>query len=339
MPSESAELALEEKYINFIDEASVLKKETNGQINLFMSQTNGRTVLNLFLDLTKMIETDKIKYDEGVWIESTKSGAIIWGDQYMGKGYKYDYCSMYPSIMKQETNIYPVKKGKFRVLTQDEFMDSAHSLEEIGIYRCVVDTKSDNKFAKKLFRWNPKNFYTNVDIKMARELGLKISMIRDKQPNYLVYSADACMKGSEIFGKFVDLIFPLKYRKIARAKQFLTMLWGVLGQRSDLGYSILRENSSMLDINSLNFKQLNGSIYKTNYARTIPFVLAYGRMKITTTMVPFITNIVRIHTDGFIATIPLQISTGNNIGDLRYEGFCPKCIVHNCNRIDGEFTV
>jgi len=111
-----------------------------------------------------------------------------------------------------------------------------------------------------------------------------------------------------------------------------------LGQRSNLGYSILRENPSILDINSLNFKQLNGNIYKTNYARTIPFILAYGRARISTTMIPFISNVVRCHTDGIITSTPLDIPTGTNIGDLKYEGFCPKCIVHNSNTIDGEFT-
>ncbi|AYV83697.1 MAG: hypothetical protein Hyperionvirus10_33 [Hyperionvirus sp.] len=328
--------SFEQKYINFIDDATVFKKETNGYINLFESQTNGRTVLKLFENLTRAIPTDKIKYDEGVWIEATKSGAIIWGDQYMGEGYKYDYCSMYPSIMNA-ANSYPVKRGKFKVLTQEEFM--GHSLSEIGIYRCVVEKQSDNQYAKKLFRWNPKNFYTNVDLLLAKELNLKVIMVRDRQPNYLSYSEDACMKGYDIFGTYVDLIFPLKHRKIPRAKQFLTMLWGVLGQRSDLGYSILRENSSMLDISSLNFKQLNGNIYRTNYARTIPFILAYGRAKISTTMMPFISNVVRCATDGFIAKIPLEISTGTNMGELRYEGYCKKCIVHHCNKVEGEFIV
>ncbi|AYV81699.1 MAG: hypothetical protein Harvfovirus53_9 [Harvfovirus sp.] len=329
--------AFEKKYIKFADDAYLLKKETNGYVNLFKSQTNGRAVLNLFLDLAKGIVTERIRYDEGVWVESAKVGAIIWGDKYMGGGYKYDYCSMYPAIMRNDENLYPVKKGSFKMLTQKEFVGGEnHRLGDVGIYRCVVEKREG---VSKLFRWNPKNFYTNVDIILAKELGLKVVIVKDRQPNYLGYRREACLRGGEIFGKYVDLLFPLKYRKIPRAKQFLTMLWGVLGQRSDLGYKILRENSSMLDINSLNFKQLNESIYRTDYARTIPFILAYGRAKIVATMIPFIENIVRCHTDGFIVSIPLKIKTGDDLGDLKYEGFCEKCTVHNSNTVDGEFVV
>lgn len=327
-------MSYEEKYIKFIEDAYILKKESGGHINLFKNQTNGRTVLKLFDDLTKGIPTDKIMFDEGIWIESAKTGAIIWGDKYMGKGFKYDYCSMYPSVMiKQDTNIFPIKRGKFKTLTQDEFI--TQNLSEIAIYRCVI--ARELKFSK-LFRWNSKNFYTNVDLIMAKELGLKTTIIKDRQPNCLHYESSDCINGSEIFGKYINLLFPLKYKKIPRAKQFLTMLWGVLGQRSDLGYKILREDSSLLDINSLNFQQRDGNIYKTNYARTIPFILAYGREKITNTMKPFLENIVRCATDGFISTVKIDFPLGDNIGDLKYEGYCSKCVVHNANRVDGEFN-
>lgn len=335
----SQDLETNEKYGNYINDAIILKKETNGIINLFETKTNGNTVYNLFNHFSKLIVTEQIRFEEAIWLENTKSGAIIWGDQYKGSGYKYDYCSMYPYIMQLEKNIYPIKKGQFIKLTQESFENCINNNKlEFGIYRCMIK-KSDNPISKKLFRWNPKNFYTHIDIIQAHKLNLNIKLLKDRQPNFLYYSDVCCLPGCHIFRAYVDFVFPLKKKKLPRAKAFLTMLWGVLGQRSDLGYKILRNDPSSIELDSIKYRKLNGTLYRTNYARTVPFVLAYGRELICATMLPFIDNIMRCHTDGFISKIPINFPTGQNLGELKYEGYAKCVIIHNSNDIEGEFTL
>ena len=70
-----------------------------------------------------------------------------------------------------------------------------------------------------------------------------------------------------------------------------------------------------------------------DYARLGPFLLAYGRKKLLETISPFIENIKWAHTDGFILNKKVDIKTGNNLGELKYEGYSKECIITAFNNI------
>jgi hypothetical protein len=81
---------LKEQYKATQKEAIYLKELTNGKINLFRS---GSTVKKAFYDLGPICEKEtKI-------LQLATNGAMIWAIKYVGKAYKYDIVSEYPSIM------------------------------------------------------------------------------------------------------------------------------------------------------------------------------------------------------------------------------------------------
>jgi hypothetical protein len=57
-------------------------------------------------------------------------------------------------------------------------------------------------------------------------------------------------------------------------------------------------------------------------------------------MEPYINDVVRYHTDGILfKRRPEGITTGNNMGDLKWKGYCENAQVINCNKILGEFKI
>ena len=78
--------------------------------------------------------------------------------------------------------------------------------------------------------------------------------------------------------------------------------------------------------------------YKTPYARQLPFLTARGRVMISKIMEPIVADVVRCHTDGIIfKNLSDALAFGNNLGSLKYEGYCENCIVTNCRKAIGIF--
>ena len=84
---------------------------------------------------------------------------------------------MYPSIMKSK-QLFPIKEGELKYINEfkSEFF-------EFGIYRAIISGTT------KKFGFNPKNYYTHIDLTRAKELNLNIKLIVDSQPNFLHYSS------------------------------------------------------------------------------------------------------------------------------------------------------
>ncbi len=149
---------------------------------------------------------------------------------YVGKAYKYDVTSFYPWIMIQMSFLVPIKRGAFNRLTKKAF-DSLKFFT-YGIYRCVIDGDA------KCFRKNRLNYYTHYDLNIAKEIGLKLSLIVDDQPNYLSYFKDQRISGNTIFGQFVETLFKLKKDGVFGAKVIMNCLWGVLVQEKMKNYTV-----------------------------------------------------------------------------------------------------
>jgi len=68
-----------------------------------------------------------------------------------------------------------------------------------GVYRCVIEYRSDG-----VFIYNKANYYTHIDVMNAREQGLKTTIIDDDQVNCLS-CANKLTKSNCLFGRFVDV--------------------------------------------------------------------------------------------------------------------------------------
>lgn len=313
-----------DNYNDFIDMANNLKKQTNGRINLYKSGNFTNTALNLFNDMTKHIShPPDIDQVESEFINEASQGAIIFNTKgYNGIAYKADVKSMYPSILSSNM-LFPIKEGELKYIT--EFKSEYF---EYGIYRAIIKpTKT------KLFRFNNSHYYTHVDLTRAKELNLDIQLIIDSKPNFLYYSRDKCLTGSEIFGEYVKYLFELKEKKVKGAKNILNCLWGSLCERNRA--KVIHKTGDIIEIPDdvkPSFRPYNDDntiIEYTKYdkqhlygwARIKPFILSKGRSMISKIMEPYNDILIRCHTDGVLfSEEPIGIKYGCNIGDLVFEG-------------------
>jgi hypothetical protein len=242
--------------------------------------------------------------------------------------------------------LFPIDEGVFTSI-----FELPTGYLQYGIYRCIVHY---DKQKNKMFRFNKNNHYTHIDLTRARELNLKIDLIIDTEANFLYYSRDKLLTGSEIFGLFVDYMFDLKQKKLDGAKEILNILYGALSERNSKNRTIKYDEKYEIPGNSHNeIRKSNlskdefyiasvskANQYKYGYARIIPFILAKGRSIISKIIEPIYNDVVRCHTDGIVFTnLNKDMKFGCELGSLVYEGKCEDCEVVNSNTIIGKFQV
>ena len=349
---------LEDTYDSFVELAEKVLQETEGKINLYKTGTSSKVSLKLFFDemTNRMIEADPIDEKEGIFLHNTNQGAIIYSDKdgYTGKGYSYDVNSLYPSIMKSVNFRVPIKKGTFRKLTKTEFENMLNTFFQYGIYRVQIDVSSYHKYPK-LFRVNKNNYYTSIDLNVAKGMGLRMEIIEDGEDNFLHYGADSSMTGSQLFKNYVDYLSNLRKTTGDKIyKLFLNQLWGGLCQFNKVPKPILYDVTKPFDYgetfsnneNVMIIKQgfttwpkwkieymYKSRLYRYSWARLKPFMLAKGRETIGRIMKPHLQHIHRIHTDGFVSSKELDIETGTDIGKLRYEGYKRMVTIAHSNQV------
>ena len=328
------------EYGEYIKTARIWKEITHGNINFWKTGTFKKTAVDYFYKISNVIETEQILQDEAIWIDEATSGALIFADKYEGPVHSYDFCSMYPSLLKKNTR-YPTRRGEFKKITQTDF--EAMTFFPMGIYHCEIELDS------KLFRKNRNNKYTNIDITEAKKRDAKMTIICDDDPNFLYYSTEKTAYGKQIFGDYIDYLFNFKKKGIPGSKLLLNILWGELCSTDIKPYYITEDQPEVIVqnrfIHSLELISDNtikiettyhNKLFNTDFARIKPFILAHGRALIGKVMEPHMDDIKRCHTDGFfitkkIADIPKGVKFGNDIGELKYEGHFEKIKITNPN--------
>jgi hypothetical protein len=329
-------LTLKEEYDLFIHDANLLKEASDNKVDLYKTGNTKTTCLNVFDTFTKYIKNPpKPTQLEADWISDCSHGAIIFHDKYSGPVYKYDKKSMYPSIMKSK-QLFPVDAGEFTQISE---------LSEIltfGIYRCII--KKSNTKIDRLFRFNPKNKYSHIDIYHARKLNLEIKLINDNEANTLLWTRDNLLTGTELFGQFIDFTFGLKNKlKIDRAKKIINTLWGALCEKKTKNFVCgpdvdIGKNAKPISIRPTDDGKTIIEIikrdnqYVSGFSRIKPFLLGKARSIMSDIMLPYNDLLVRCHTDGFMSTQELDIKIGDQLGDLVYEGNS-NVIISACNQI------
>ena len=126
---------LEQHYIEYNEQAKLLKEASFGKINLYQTGSFVKTALDFFYKTTQcMSPPDKIDSIEANWLlKCNRSGHTFCEKDYNGPGYKYDFCCMYSSIMNS-TITPPIKKGEFKTIDNNDIKEYCR----FGIYRAIV---------------------------------------------------------------------------------------------------------------------------------------------------------------------------------------------------------
>jgi hypothetical protein len=313
-----------------------MKKATDGRINFYKCGSVKDMALNLWYNNVKSVQPDIIRNSEAEWIDKASFGAITYWKKYQGVVHSFDVNSHYPNILTKNFNYFPVREGEFKTI------ENITEKPEYGIYRCEITPNGQTKF----FRYNPSNYYTHLDIAIAREYKLEIELIQDEQPNFLFYSKDKLMNGAFLFKHYVNDIYTLKEQKILGSKDLLNVLWGALSEHRVTKFSVVSDDE--LNITDakiicmystderIKFKVISYKYgyFLTNWARLKPFLLGYGRDRLYHVFNKFEKDIVRIHTDGcLLSEYPPNILTGTKLGQVKYEG-CFRVNITGLNKIN-----
>ena len=306
-----------EEFAKYIHDAQLeLYQATNGRINLKLTGSFSDTAMNLFYEMSEIPERMSIK--ECQWIDDASTGALIYLNQsYTGIGFKYDFVSRYPAIMRHKNFKVPFGAPRFIRWTQWQMDEKDFVI--FGLYKCIITT---DKPDKRLFRFNDKNVYTSIDINRAKQLHYTIKMI-DTDENVMLYDDKHVKTGEQVFKQFVDYVFNLKQKKVKGAKEILNSLWGTLVEKNKIKFVMNQSKEHTMDINDtkivIGLKPIGDvdsgldiatSIYednqfKTPFARMKPFLLASARSILSSTVEQQVDKVVSMHTDGFIMTEPL----------------------------------
>lgn len=362
------DMNLKEFYEDLVKKADLLKEKTNGKYNLYKCGTDKKAALNRFYELNRTIHPEKITTIEAQWISQACFAPLIWAEKgYEGEAHSYDINSQYNTVMSDQKFSIPIKQGVFKKLTQEQFDKLAYF--EYGIYTCVVSKPADNK----LYRVNPKNFYTHYDLARLKSLGCTIKIIDNgSEPNLLSYAgADMRVNGDVAFKQYVDELYELKSTDIDNKDIYkcpMKMIWGALCEKVKWKRFTTVGDKKIYDLSDSNVEKIlpvGGSIdpksyiatgykqeqlYDTDYARIAPFLLAKARVMISNIIEPHSDSIVRLQTDGFLCKKKIDFKKTNNktinsvkigteLGDLKYEGHCKNLKIIHVNKLEGEFIL
>ena len=351
----STDTTMRESYENFMKMANTLKEYTDGKYNLFKTGNIKRAALHRFIELNPTLLPEPLDPIEAEWISKASHGSLMCAkNDYTGEIHEYDINSAYPRVLSAQKFSMPIKKGVFKCITQEEFDQCKYF--DYGIYRVEIQS-----IEAMLFRRNRSNYYTHYDLARAKELGMKMILIEDGQPNALLYSgASARINGDKAFGEFVKELYELKknHPKIRQYfKMPLNIIWGAMAERYRHKKCILPGTHPEITFSNIvsllprksgdktyySLKAYDHIAYNLPFARVAPFLLARCRMMMSRIMEPHKQHIVRVHTDGFYSTVPLEfertnkrtidsVKIGDELGDLKYEG-AYQVTITNVNKI------
>ncbi len=332
-------ITIEEEYEKLIKDIELLKKESNGLVNMYKTGNVNNTALDLFDKMSKFLnEPENILQDEAKFIHEASTASLIWSEKYTGEIHKSDIISLYPYLMISKTK-FPIKRGEFKRL---ETLDDIKFFQ-YGIYRVEIE-ESEDKHINKLFRFCRDNKYTHISLEHARKLNLKMNLILDDKPNFLHYSPDKLISFEEVFKPYVMFLFNLKDKGVNKAKSILNRLWGLFGEYDRQKYYSDRtlnisDDEIITEMRPCKNNEKTTLIktskisrpYKTNYARLVPFLKSKDRSFMCDIMYPYKEHIHQILTDGFCCDILIPHDKEQKIGCLKYEGYVKNAVINNCH--------
>ena len=245
---------------------------------------------------------DKINRFEAVYIEACSNGGLIYGKEYEGKSYGYDFNFYYVMCMMSKYLIIPTKKGRLMKI------DNLNNIS-IGYYRVIITSTNDD--FNKVFAYSKKSTYTHDQLLFAIELkdkfDVNIRLITDCKYNAYIYNEKHTTTGQKLFGTWGKILIDLKdkYPENKLIKMIGSMTWGCLIEYN----TIKRSEDDLKDIDfneweindwddEYNKYTLINRIYP--YKRNIrlkAFLSSFCRIQTARIALRDIKHVIRIHTD------------------------------------------
>ena len=296
-----------EAYKRINEESEAIAEKTNGQVDMRKSGSYTLTSLKLFRETTLAPNrSEKIDEKENAWLNLASTGALVFAEKYEGEAIQYDVNSMYIYEMLKKEASWPIAPGKFHTINSS--FTEKWSKFPYGIYKATIEGNPPKKSLQctRYLRYNPHGIYTHYDLECARKNGLKVTLM-NISPNALIYERNIRITGKNMFGEWGNILYNIKKEggtagKVSKA--LLVSLWGALCE------------------------QRNGQNYGT-HPRIKPFLLASARKRISEIVKPLGDQVKRIHTDGFIVAGKVELKTGIEMGELKFEKN-GVCVVKNC---------
>lgn len=254
---------------------------------------------------------------ESFWIKKAYQGGLIYAEPGLYENAVcYDANKLYTYLMGHDSLWVPFKEG---VSMRFESVEDIYEKGKIkcGIYHCEITPEH------KFFRSNSANHYTHWDIKLAKQLGLKVTMLTKLKHNAMVYPLDTRIKASALFKPYMDYLTEINsyvtdpdIKKMV--KELGNCLHGKLCQKTrkdkvpfkllhkysaDDGWDVRGVGEDEYGTEWANLEN-DDNYYKYNYARLGPFLTSFARYYMITGKIKLqnLEHVVRIHTDGFITT-------------------------------------
>jgi hypothetical protein len=336
---------LQDNFKQYQDSAKNLKQHTKGFIDLYKYPQPNKCALYLFHVLSKAVEEpEEISALETTFLMKSSQGALLYSDD--GE-YKDAVCidqnSMYAYYMSNDKFSVPTGQGDLQTMTDDEFNNLKYY--PVGIYRCIIT--STNKDLNRLFRFNKTNYYTHYDLTLAKLLKFDIKIIDNSGANCMMYDSKNRIQGSKMYGSTIDYLYKIKKEtNDPYVKKIISSLWGACGEILKYKTSVKYSEECCIEKNIIDIHKYHDGLkiitvdyekyYKTNYARVGTFLTSFCRLNIAKTIlstVKEITNVKRIHTDGFIiVNEEYKHLLGSEIGKFKIE-HSGDCIINNVNDI------
>jgi hypothetical protein len=313
-------------YNDYIKISDSVKKQTNGDVDMYKIGSLKDTVLYEFKNRSPELEISDFPEEQVSWLEKSSrapfrvSTATV-KKPYEGQAYSYDVNSFYSFIEADIGFDFPTEPGKFKIKDKIKF-------NKLAIYRAIVKGKV-NPF---LFSKNPINMYVSTELQKAKEYGYEIELIQDGKPNCLEFKS--IVNSKDIFKDYVDYFYNLK-KDNSLIKPFLSELHGFLLEGSanfhhtykDIDDFNIRGNKVIKKINptksgtQMTFISANNQ-FKTPYWVMKTFLYATARNLIPAYYENQLDKVIRVVTDGFTLTEPTintQLLNPKKIGFLKVE--------------------
>lgn len=304
-------------------------------INIFNFTSFRKCLIHYFYYFSRTInKPEDVNKEEFEWLDDSCCGALMACEEdFKGELIEYDVKSFYPFLLQSQYFNVPIKKGKFKIMSNEEFEECCQKgFFPYGVYRCNI-----HSYNNYCFRNNKKNKYTHFDLKSAVKLNLKIELVQDGENNVLLYDKDSVLRADKIFKPYIDYFYKLRESCDGETEQFvkwfLSKLWGTLCMKNQKQITTskgLEYDENEYDIKDMTYENLDRITIKLIH-KTKPFRYVWGRMKsfllsyarnymMTHFIYDYMDYVKKVQTDGVCMTqrIPeLDKKIGNKIGQLK----------------------
>jgi hypothetical protein len=319
-----------------IKQIELLKEYTDDKIDLLITgwiPDTIRYMLNYYANKLNIIPS-KITYKEYEFLKgATRGYYILSKNPYNGEIFEYDQKSSFPYVLLNQYFNIPIGEPKFHKGVQqwiDNYMKTGKI--DYGIYRCVI--KKNNKIGWR-FQYNEKNYYTHIDLMIARDLKLKVQLIEDGNDNIMQYKG--CISSKKVFGKYIDWIYQLKeqHKDCLLFKPLISHFHGVLlemkkfNRYCEIGGEI-EEPENYIQVNEdlkgnyIKIEYIDkNNLYKSQFARAGVFIYSSQRKWMFENVInKYYDDIVYFRSDGFYSKKPIEEfkNSCGTIGDVVFKG-------------------